>query len=178
MTASKLLASEPVSEDVTSSVSQSRVLAKTLLSFRAAGVDRFLVLKLLFLFLVAEEVSCWFSARFWCSSFRTYSWSVKMNDLMSRASDNPMMPDIPQPSSRTAEFVSRMPVLKRMLVWDEIHEAKRGVIFQTTWDGEYEEVRAGRRSKRTSTRSPATAIWREECWGLVDREITVIDSQL
>jgi hypothetical protein len=43
-----------------------------------------------------------------------------------------MMPDIPQPSSRTLEVESRMACLKSRLVGEVIQEAKRGVISQTT----------------------------------------------
>lgn len=43
-----------------------------------------------------------------------------------------MMPDIPQPNSRTVEEESRTPSLKTKLVDEVIHCAKRGVTFQTT----------------------------------------------
>lgn len=42
-----------------------------------------------------------------------------------------MIPEIPQPSSRTLEDEERMLCLKRRF-GDVIHDAKRGVIFHTT----------------------------------------------
>lgn len=52
---------------------------------------------------------------------------------MSGDRDNPMIPDIPHPNSRTAEFASRTLCLNSR--FDEvIQEAKRGVIFQTTYN--------------------------------------------
>jgi hypothetical protein len=51
---------------------------------------------------------------------------------MSGASDSPIMPEIPHPSSRTVELGPRMPFLKNRFADEVIQEAKRGVIFQTT----------------------------------------------
>ena len=42
------------------------------------------------------------------------------------------MPDTPVPSSRTVEEGVRRLLVKRKLVGEEIHWAKRGVTFQTT----------------------------------------------
>ena len=50
---------------------------------------------------------------------------------MNGASDSPMIPEIPQPSSRTDALESRTPCLKSRLE-DVIQDAKSGVIFQTT----------------------------------------------
>jgi hypothetical protein len=54
---------------------------------------------------------------------------------MRGANDKAMIPDIPQPSSRTAELESRTSCLKRTLEGEAIQEANRGVIFQTTSRG-------------------------------------------
>lgn len=51
---------------------------------------------------------------------------------MRGASDSPMMPDIPHPSSRTVEFESSTLCLKSRFEDEASQEAKRGVIFQTT----------------------------------------------
>ena len=53
---------------------------------------------------------------------------------MRGAKDKAMIPDIPQPSSRTVESESRTSCLKKTLEGDVTQDANRGVIFQTTAD--------------------------------------------
>jgi hypothetical protein len=55
-----------------------------------------------------------------------------MYDATSGPSVKPMIPEIPHPSSRTSEWLSRIPCLKSRFDEEAIHDANRGVIFQTT----------------------------------------------
>lgn len=68
---------------------------------------------------------------------KTYCWSVAMYFEILGERARATMPDTPQPSSRTVEEELRMRVWKRMLVWEDIQSASKGVIFQTTARGYY-----------------------------------------
>ena len=87
------------------------------------------------------------SLMFCRSSFITYSWSVVTYCSTFGAVVSARRPDIPAPSSRTVDSGPRTAVVKSGFSGDEIHSAKRGVIFHTTAPvvppGKEEERRLG-----------------------------------
>jgi hypothetical protein len=69
-----------------------------------------------------------------------------------------MIPEIPQPSSRTLEVLSRIPCLKSGLDEEVIQDANKGVIFQTTDHFSYANDAFRRQVQLTCPRGAPLAI--------------------
>lgn len=93
---------------------------------------------------------------------------------MDGAKARPVRPEMPQPSSRTADAELRMAVFHRGLLGEVIHSANMGVIFHSTARGRNQSVRyiaafisPPSESQLTSTSGPTRPVRREDGRGLM-----------
>lgn len=119
-----------------------------------------------------------FSLRFLRISFKTYSWSLRMNFRTRAPKVNPRTAADPLPSSRIDEEEESMPCVKSGFLSSHTQSANSGVVFHST---ERKNNQLYPKKKygliHTGTCCPSLTRGRQKCRGLVNSQTMASDIQ-